>query len=148
MCGQFHAMVVNLNVMVERMRILFDALFLRSWPFFLLLLVTLFCFYVCSVSFYTNLESKNLKMCIIFLKKSAQNTNVLSINTCNLSFSKSSLFQNQFVLKWIFFLVWTWIFCLLYPEIQVWSRVSANLYYLYFCSSYYFLWKLQNQIGK
>ena len=76
--------------MVERMRILFDALFLRSWPFFLLLLVTLFCFYVCSVSFYTNLESKNLNN---FLKKSAQNTNALSINTCNLSFLKSSLYQ-------------------------------------------------------
>ena len=65
MCGQFHAMVVNLNVLGERMRILCDALFLRSWPFFLLLLDTFFSFSVCSLFFYTNLEGKNLKMCII-----------------------------------------------------------------------------------
>ena len=64
MCGPFHAMVVNPNVVGERMKILWYAVFLKSWLRLVLFWFTLVSSSVCLVFFFTSLESKDLKMFI------------------------------------------------------------------------------------
>ena len=64
MCGPFHAMVVNPNVVGERMKILWYALYLKSWLRWVLFSFTLDSSSVCLVFLFTSLESKNLKMFI------------------------------------------------------------------------------------
>ena len=63
-CGQFHAMVVNPNVVGERMKILWYAVFLKSWLRLVLFWFTLVSSSVCLVFLFTSLESKNQKMFI------------------------------------------------------------------------------------
>ena len=64
MCGPFHAMVVNPNVVGERMKILWYAVYLKSWLRWVLFSFTLDSSSVCLVFLFTSLESKNLKMFI------------------------------------------------------------------------------------